>query len=97
MPIIYTNASKSKFFYCDEHEQKIITIETKPNGALMSTITGKDVPKLMLELKHDAKYNFDYEAPIQCSHADFAEAFLKVQRQLTNAMNPVNQSLYHNA
>ena len=97
MTTIYTNKQKTKFFYCNEQDQTIITIETKPNGALMSTITGKDVPKMMLGLKHDLKYNFDGQAMQICSHADFAEAFLSVQRKLANSLNSVNQSLYQTA
>lgn len=97
MTTIYTNSEKTKFFYCNELDQTIITIERKLNGASMATITGKDVPKMMLELKHDLKYNFDGQAMVICSLADFAEAFLLVQRTLTNSLNSVNQSLYQTA
>lgn len=94
MAIIYTNQDKTKFLYCNHAEKSITTIEKKPNGCFMSTIKGKEAEKKMQEYKFDLKYNFDNMAYQIASAADFAEAFLEVQRTLINSLNSINQSLY---
>jgi hypothetical protein len=97
MTTIYTNKLRTEFFYCNSTEQSIITIQIKPNGASISTIQGSFATKLILELKHDLMYNFDEQAMQVCPTSVFAEAFLEAQRQLTNSLNSINQSLYQTA
>jgi len=97
MITIYTNPNKTQFFYCNSNEASILTIELKPNGTSMSTINGSFAAKMINDLKYDLKYNFDGKAMQICPTHEFAEAFLQAQRNLTNAMNPINQNLYQSA
>ncbi len=90
MTTIYKNKAETKYIYINGSTQSVVTVEIKPNGSRIATITGEEARMTLLKLKHDMKYNQDENDVFPCSTSEFADIHDKAQRNIIQSLKSLN-------